>query len=114
MGTKEVIERLPENVVRKIEDYRKRYTVLSNKLFVRSGGKYWELENTRSAMSAYALGLRDARVITEQERKVIFVYMTISVSGPDVARVETDAPKRRKGIPLEENDSGYNCENWIP
>ena len=22
--------------------------------------------------------------------------------------------KRRKGTPLEENDSGYNCENWIP
>ena len=28
--------------------------------------------------------------------------------------MEADAPKRRKGIPLEENDSGYNCENWIP
>ncbi|MBQ6132699.1 MAG: hypothetical protein IJI65_00940 [Lachnospiraceae bacterium] len=86
MGTKEVIKRLPENVVRKIEDYRKRYTVLSNKL-VRSGREFWELENTRSAMNAYALGLRDAGVITEQERKVIFVYMTVRVSGPDVARV---------------------------
>ena len=81
MGTKEVIKRLPENVVRKIEDYRKRYTVLSNKL-VRSGREFWELENTRSAMNAYALGLRDAGVITEQERKVIFVYMTVRVSGP--------------------------------
>lgn len=28
--------------------------------------------------------------------------------------VEADVPKRRKGTPLEENDSGYNCENWIP
>lgn len=28
--------------------------------------------------------------------------------------IEADAPKRRKGTPLEENDSGYNCENWIP
>lgn len=27
--------------------------------------------------------------------------------------LEADAPKRRKGTPLEENDSGYNCENWI-
>ena len=27
---------------------------------------------------------------------------------------EADAPKRRKGTPLEENDSGYNCEDWIP
>ena len=28
--------------------------------------------------------------------------------------IEADAPKRRKGTPLEENDNGYNCENWIP
>lgn len=28
--------------------------------------------------------------------------------------IEADVPKRRKGTPLEENDSGYNCENWIP
>lgn len=28
--------------------------------------------------------------------------------------IEADTPKRRKGTPLEENDSGYNCENWIP
>ena len=28
--------------------------------------------------------------------------------------IEADVPKRRKGIPLEENDSGYHCENWIP
>ncbi len=86
MRTKEVIERLPENVVRNIEDYRKRYTVLSN-ILVGSGRESQELASTRAAMSAYALGLRDAGVITEQERKVIFVYMTVRVSGPDVARV---------------------------
>jgi hypothetical protein len=28
--------------------------------------------------------------------------------------IEADTPKRRKGTSLEENDSGYNCENWIP
>lgn len=28
--------------------------------------------------------------------------------------IGADAPKRVKGTPLEENDSGYNCENWIP
>ncbi len=28
--------------------------------------------------------------------------------------IEADVPKRREGTPLEENDSGYNCENWIP
>lgn len=28
--------------------------------------------------------------------------------------IEADVPKKRKGTPLEENDSGYNCENWIP
>lgn len=28
--------------------------------------------------------------------------------------LDADIPKRRKGTPLEENDCGYNCENWIP
>ena len=28
--------------------------------------------------------------------------------------IEADTPKMRKGTPLEENDSGYNCEDWIP
>lgn len=28
--------------------------------------------------------------------------------------IEADKATRRKGISLEENDSGYNCENWIP
>lgn len=28
--------------------------------------------------------------------------------------IEADALKKREGTPLEENDSGYNCENWIP
>lgn len=28
--------------------------------------------------------------------------------------IEAEAPKKRKGTPLEENDSGYNCEDWIP
>ena len=28
--------------------------------------------------------------------------------------IEADIKKIRKGTPLEENDSGYNCENWIP
>jgi hypothetical protein len=28
--------------------------------------------------------------------------------------IEADTPKRRKGTSLEENDSGYNCENRIP
>lgn len=43
-------------------------------------------------------------------------------SGKDIERaiksmttiIEADAPKKRKGTPLEENDCGYNCENWIP
>lgn len=30
------------------------------------------------------------------------------------AVIEADAPKRKKGTPIEENDNGYNCENWIP
>lgn len=28
--------------------------------------------------------------------------------------IEADVPKIRKGTPIDENDSGYSCENWIP
>jgi hypothetical protein len=28
--------------------------------------------------------------------------------------IEANMPRGRKGTPLEENESGYNCENWIP
>lgn len=34
--------------------------------------------------------------------------------GDSTTIIEADVPKRRKCTPLEENDSGYNCENWIP
>jgi len=30
------------------------------------------------------------------------------------AIIKAEVPKKRKGTPLEENDCGYNCENWIP
>ena len=40
------------------------------------------------------------------------VYKMIDEECPTI--IEADKPKKKAGIPLEENDSGYNCENWIP
>lgn len=36
----------------------------------------------------------------------------IKYSAPTI--IEADKPQKKAGIPCEENDSGYNCENWIP
>ena len=55
-----------------------------------------------------ALGIRDENYLLEAEEAV---YKRIKNAQ---TIIEADAPKRRKGTPLEENDSGYNCKNWIP
>lgn len=54
------------------------------------------------------------RIIDESQVTGTFIWDNgyIECYAPTI--IEADVPKRRKGIPLEENDSGYNCENWIP
>ena len=42
-----------------------------------------------------------------------YTETTLSHIKPKII-IEADTPKRRKGTPLEENDSGYDCEDWIP
>lgn len=47
-------------------------------------------------------------IIRHEKGDEVDVY----ISAPTI--IEADVPKRGIGTPLEENDSGYNCENWIP
>lgn len=54
----------------------------------------------------------DTDCLDEDARQASIPY-TYNTPKTD-SHVEADTPKRIKGTPLEENDSGYNCENWIP
>ena len=56
----------------------------------------------------------DIALIDEQFYTPSDYYVAESAINDAPTIIEADAPKRRKGTPLEENDSGYNCENWIP
>lgn len=64
--TKELISRLPSNVVASVEDIRKDYKnpVLSK-------------DETRARLAGYVKGLCDAGLITERERQILFVYGTV-------------------------------------
>lgn len=63
-----LLERLTPEVRRRVERYREDYT----------NGTFGTI--VRAEMSAYAHGLKDAGAITEQERRTLFVYMTIPVT----------------------------------
>lgn len=63
--TKEIIERLPENVIREVEGLRKDY---------RSG---FNRGAVRARLAGYVKGLRDAGLLTERERQILFVYGTV-------------------------------------
>lgn len=55
--TRDVLNKLASGIRRKVEDYRARHeSTLANE---------------------YLKGLRDAGVITEQERRILFIYTTV-------------------------------------
>lgn len=64
--TKEVLNKLPENILVTIENYKKQYNGLPDRK-----------DENRGRMAGYVQGLRDAGAITERERQAIFVYMTV-------------------------------------
>ena len=71
--TRETIEKLPENVRREIEQIRADYNR-------RKQDKYYSTATFAEAAgyrSGYLKALRDAGIITEQERKIIHVYTTV-------------------------------------
>lgn len=66
MTTREVFNRMPEAVQNKLEDIRMNYknTALDK-------------VETRAELYGYTLGLRDAGLISERERQILFVYGTV-------------------------------------
>ena len=64
--TREVLNKIPENVRNMIEDLRKDY---HNDSLNRDA--------VRKESYGYGCGLRDAGLITERERQVLFIYTTI-------------------------------------
>ena len=64
--TRELLNRMPKQVVDAIEKYR---------MECRDG--FHEKADVRARLSSYVMGLRDAGMITEYERKVLFVYGTV-------------------------------------
>lgn len=71
---KDIITKLPDNVMDRIEEYRFQYGVYTN---VRLQAE------VRGRMAGYVLGLRDAGLITEFERRALFCYMTVAPLGKE-------------------------------
>ena len=66
MTTREVINRMPATVLYMLENIRKDYkNPALNK------------ETTRARLYGYTQGLRDAGLISERERQILFVYGTV-------------------------------------
>ena len=66
MTTREVFNRMPENVQNKIENIRKNYK-----------NQTLNKEKNRAELYGYTLGLMDAGLISERERQILFVYGTV-------------------------------------
>lgn len=64
--TREVLRKMPDNVKRAIEDLRKDYK-----------NEALNKDCVRNRSAGYVQGLRDAGLITERERQILFVYTTV-------------------------------------
>lgn len=64
--TRETLNKMPENVRKAIEDLRKDYK-----------NEALNHDECRAKSYGYTKGLRDAGLITERERQVLFIYTTI-------------------------------------
>ena len=75
MCTREAVERLPENIREKIEEYRKDY----KSAMLKRHEDRWatESEVIRSEVWGYIKALKDAGVITELQRRILTVYSTV-------------------------------------
>ena len=74
--TRETLNKLSETARLKVENFRKRYSSVSYK---GSAREMRMAEEIRMQMASYVEGLRDAGLITERERQVLFVYMTVEL-----------------------------------
>ncbi len=64
--TRELIARLPANVLSYVEECRKAYK-----------NPVLDKDEVRARLAGYVMGLRDAGLITERERQILFVYGTV-------------------------------------
>ncbi|MEE0856527.1 MAG: hypothetical protein U0L58_04445 [Ruminococcus sp.] len=63
MTTKELLEKMPAKIVATLNDLRKDYN-----------NPTLNKDATRKEVYGYTKGLRDAGLITERERQILFVY----------------------------------------
>ena len=68
---RDTIKTLPETVQHQIEEYRQEYR------FRKEEGNYHRQSEIGTRMAGYALGLRDAGLITERQRQYVYIYMTV-------------------------------------
>jgi hypothetical protein len=64
--TKETLNKIPKEIQGQLNTYKKLYAGLPDKRV-----------ETRARMAGYVQGLRDAGLITERERQILFTYMTV-------------------------------------
>lgn len=64
--TRETVNKLPEHIRVAIEEFKRDY---------KNAGL--RKDEVRSGLAGYAKGLRDAGLITERERQILFVYGTV-------------------------------------
>ena len=66
---REVLDRMPEAVIRQIEVYKQDYRKYEKDYKLR--------DTTRACASAYVRGLMHAGLITNRERQALFTYTTV-------------------------------------
>lgn len=80
---RDTLNKLPKQVIRQIRNYRvdytrwKKYAESDDEGYANTGRRY--IDETRERMGGYALGLMHAGLITEHERRALFVYMTVPI-----------------------------------
>ena len=65
--TRDLIDRLPNSIRSHIERLRREYT-----------NDGFDHDAVRKELYGYTLGLRDAGLLTERERQILFVYGTVA------------------------------------
>ena len=86
---RDLLNKLPAQVLRQVRNYRadytrwKKYAESDDEGYANIGRRY--IDETRERMGGYALGLMHAGLITERERRYLFVYMTIPISQKEEA-----------------------------
>lgn len=70
---KELLDRMPKTVMLQLNQYKHDYKMTSG---MRDGREYLRHNEIRSEASAYTTGLRDAGLVTDRERMLLFIYTT--------------------------------------